>query len=237
MLATNGIHEIHNGRLSGIIMLKRGFYFSLSAVVAFIMFHPDNVGRVIDQGNWFQRRLLYEFVPWCMWFLMEAGYAFTFAPFVITTGIYVKPMMNNSLVATNMREFWGRWNMLFKDQFQTIVFPLFATRQSSRLRKLVATMAVFIVSGLIHEYFVEIMFHDSKHRFGYNLTFFASHGILTIASEVLIPQNNISPKIKWIVTHLTLSALSWMFVYPYLLGTNFQLPIIEKSVFADALFL
>jgi hypothetical protein len=68
-------------------------------------------------------------------------------------GIDAVPIMNAPILASSLSDFWGkRWNLAFRDLAHTFVF-----RPSvSRLGIAGATMAVFLVSGIVHDVVISI---------------------------------------------------------------------------------
>jgi hypothetical protein len=63
-------------------------------------------------------------------------------------GVRAMPIMQKPLFATSLADFWGRrWNMAFRDAAHTFVFRPLAGRIGVRW----AMMAVFFVSGLVHD--------------------------------------------------------------------------------------
>jgi alginate O-acetyltransferase complex protein AlgI len=76
-------------------------------------------------------------------------------------GIPVKPVMQKPLHATSLADFWGRrWNTAFNDLAHALAFrPLTALfEQRSRRRSAIAcaTLAVFALSGLLHELVISL---------------------------------------------------------------------------------
>ena len=68
-------------------------------------------------------------------------------------GVDARPIMRSPINATSLAEFWGeRWNMAFRDLAHAYVFrPLVP-----RIGVHGATMATFIVSGLIHDLVISV---------------------------------------------------------------------------------
>lgn len=65
----------------------------------------------------------------------------------------VRPLMNCPLGAAALSDFWGRrWNTGFRDLMHGLVFKPMARRWSPR----VATMMVFVLSGLLHELVITV---------------------------------------------------------------------------------
>jgi len=59
-----------------------------------------------------------------------------------------RPIMNAPILATSLSDFWSRrWNLAFRDLAHTYVFRRFV----GQLGIVGATMAVFVVSGVVHD--------------------------------------------------------------------------------------
>lgn len=68
-------------------------------------------------------------------------------------GVDAVPIMDAPIRSSSLSEFWGkRWNLAFRDLAHTYVFRPFA----GRLGIAGATMAVFVVSGLVHDAVISI---------------------------------------------------------------------------------
>ncbi|MBC8355741.1 MAG: hypothetical protein H8E66_27510 [Planctomycetes bacterium] len=64
------------------------------------------------------------------------------------SGIHAVPIMNAPIMASSLSDFWGRrWNLAFRDLAHTYVFRPFV----GSLGVTGATIAVFVVSGVIHD--------------------------------------------------------------------------------------
>ena len=68
-------------------------------------------------------------------------------------GIDAQPLMDAPILASSLSDFWGkRWNLAFRDLAHTYVFrPLVG-----RLGIAGATMAVFLVSGVVHDVVISV---------------------------------------------------------------------------------
>ena len=68
-------------------------------------------------------------------------------------GIVAPPLMNQPLVANSLSDFWSqRWNLAFRDVAHRFVFrPL-----APRLGVAGATLAVFLISGLVHDLVISV---------------------------------------------------------------------------------
>ncbi|TWU12447.1 hypothetical protein CA54_12710 [Symmachiella macrocystis] len=68
-------------------------------------------------------------------------------------GIDACPIMHAPLLATSLNNFWGkRWNLAFRDLAHTYVFRMCVGRWGIAA----ATMAVFVVSGVIHDVVISL---------------------------------------------------------------------------------
>jgi D-alanyl-lipoteichoic acid acyltransferase DltB (MBOAT superfamily) len=68
-------------------------------------------------------------------------------------GIDARPIMRSPVLATSLSDFWGRrWNLAFRDVAYNYVFrPLVEKLGGAR-----ATLAVFLVSGLVHDLVISL---------------------------------------------------------------------------------
>src|SRR5258708_15158766 len=68
-------------------------------------------------------------------------------------GVNAEPIMDFPIKAKSLSDFWGRrWNRAFRDvAFARVFRPLVA-----RLGVAWATMAVFIISGLVHDLVISV---------------------------------------------------------------------------------
>lgn len=67
------------------------------------------------------------------------------------SGIHAVPIMNAPIMASSLSDFWGRrWNLAFRDLAHSYVFRPFV----GSLGVAGATMAVFAVSGCIHDFVI-----------------------------------------------------------------------------------
>ena len=81
-------------------------------------------------------------------FVLHFGIFHLLSTFWRASGIHAVPLMNGPIMASSLSDFWGRrWNLAFRDLAHTYVFrPL-----AGSLGVAGATMAVFAVSGIIHD--------------------------------------------------------------------------------------
>lgn len=68
-------------------------------------------------------------------------------------GIAAKPIMNAPIKSTSLNEFWGRrWNSAFNQ----VVLDLFFRPLSGAIGPIRATLATFLISGLLHELVISL---------------------------------------------------------------------------------
>jgi D-alanyl-lipoteichoic acid acyltransferase DltB (MBOAT superfamily) len=94
-----------------------------------------------------------------------------------TAGVNATPIMNAPILAQSLSEFWGkRWNLAFRDLVHRFVFrPVFG-----RLGVAGATMAVFLVSGLIHEFVISL---SSGAAYGLPTLYFLIQGVGVLSTR------------------------------------------------------
>ena len=86
-------------------------------------------------------------------------------------GINAPRIMDAPLLATSLSDFWGRrWNLAFRDLAHTFVFrPLVG-----RLGGAGATLAVFLVSGVVHDLVISV---PARGGYGLPTLYFVLHGV------------------------------------------------------------
>ena len=93
------------------------------------------------------------------------------------TGVLVKPIMQRPLTSRSLGELWGkRWNLGFRKLTHTWVFQ----PMQKRLGAVAATVAAFLVSGLLHDLVISV-----PARVGYGLptAYFLVQGVGVIAER------------------------------------------------------
>jgi alginate O-acetyltransferase complex protein AlgI len=85
-------------------------------------------------------------------------------------GVDAPPIMDTPLLASSLSDFWGRrWNLAFRDLSHAYVFrPLVGRLGIAR-----TTMAVFLVSGIVHDAVISI---PARGGFGLPTLYFAIQG-------------------------------------------------------------
>ncbi|KAI8149493.1 membrane bound O-acyl transferase family-domain-containing protein [Fennellomyces sp. T-0311] len=136
--------------------------------------------------------------------------------------VHQPPLFDQPWLATSVHELWSRrWHQIFRWAFQGLVYDpvraMFPTNK--KLGRVLGTLAVFAVSGGMHDYILMAMFgyHDYASRpgiGGYQTLFFLLQGAATVISAqgfVSVP--------KWIGSLLTWSFILYsmpLFIEPYL---------------------
>lgn len=97
-------------------------------------------------------------------------------------GLAIDEPFESPWLSRNPAEFWGkRWNVFVTNFARRHVFwPIGGLRRPTR-----ATMAIFIGSGLAHEYIVICCRPGLSPYLGYTLAFFTIHGLAVIAQGYL----------------------------------------------------
>ncbi len=89
-------------------------------------------------------------------------------------GVYAEPLMRRPSASTSLGEFWGvRWNRGFRDVAHKCIFEPLAPRIGVRG----ATLAVFAVSGLLHEFVISL---PARGGYGLPLGYFLLQGVGTL---------------------------------------------------------
>ncbi|MBX3460628.1 MAG: hypothetical protein KF696_11805 [Planctomycetes bacterium] len=99
---------------------------------------------------------------------------------VIAWGWRRKPLFRNPFASANLRDFWGkRWNIAYTEMMQE------AVQRPLRRRPRLATFAIFVFSGLLHEVAVSL---PVMAGFGLPTLYFALHGAaMTLENRVVTP--------------------------------------------------
>jgi hypothetical protein len=86
-------------------------------------------------------------------------------------GVDAPPIMDTPVLASSLSDFWGRrWNLAFRDLAHAYVFrPLVGRLGIAR-----TTMAVFLVSGIVHDAVISI---PARGGFGLPTLYFAIQGV------------------------------------------------------------
>ncbi len=86
-------------------------------------------------------------------------------------GVDARPLMDAPLLATSLNDFWGkRWNLAFRDLAHSYVFQTCVGRWGIAA----ATMAVFVVSGVIHDVVISL---PARAGYGLPTLYFVIQGV------------------------------------------------------------
>jgi hypothetical protein len=81
-------------------------------------------------------------------FILHFGIFHLLALFWHQNGIDAQPLMRGPALADSLSDFWGkRWNAGFRD----LAFGLLFVRLANHVPPRLATLAIFLISGLLHE--------------------------------------------------------------------------------------
>lgn len=112
---------------------------------------------------------------WALWMSYFGVTAFVdvTSGLAMQTGLYVAEAFRVPPLARSPRDFWGqRWNLIVNDLAYRLVFlPLGGVRRPLR-----STLMVFVLSGLVHEYFVAATLGRPSSYTGWMMIFFILHG-------------------------------------------------------------
>ena len=112
-------------------------------------------------------------------FLLHFGLFHLLALFWQRQGIDAVPIMRWPLLARSAGDFWGRrWNAGFRD----LAFGLLFTRLAGVLPPRAAMLAIFLVSGLLHELVITLPAHGA---YGLPTFYFALQGLGLLAERSL----------------------------------------------------
>jgi hypothetical protein len=110
------------------------------------------------------------------------------------SGGTAREFMTAPMLALTPADFWRRYNRPVQQFFHENVFLPFGGRR----RPVLATMMVFVVSALVHEYVFGIIIGRIQ---GYQTLFFLTQGLAVIATLRVRPQGGM----KWIAIAATLT--------------------------------
>lgn len=130
-------------------------------------FWPEHAAKAIGLG------------AWCVWVYNAntALWRLAGAPAALFTE-------KNVLGASSLAEFWRRWNRpMYRWLLENVYKPVGGAR-----RPYEATLASFVLSGLLHEYLYAVTFRRVT---GYFLAFFLLHGAATALTRRLRPQGRL----------------------------------------------
>ena len=115
-----------------------------------------------------------------MVFTLHFGLFHLLSVFWRQAGIHAPPIMNAPVMASSLSDFWGRrWNLAFRDLSHVYVF-----RPSvGRLGVTGSAMAVFLVSGVVHDLVISV---PSGAGFGLPTLYFTIQGVGLLLERSLV---------------------------------------------------
>ncbi|MCR9164670.1 MAG: MBOAT family protein [Nannocystaceae bacterium] len=121
------------------------------------------------------------FTAWSMIYVYASisGVADALTGALMLTGLHMSESFEAPMLARSPGEFWGRrWNrFITRWAFRNVFIPAGGRRSPAR-----ATMLVFVLSGLMHEYLL-VAFQGGWSRYaGWTLAFFIVHGLVVVAT-------------------------------------------------------
>lgn len=157
-------------------------------------------------------------------FLLGGGLFLNFTVLLDLVGLFwelvfnMKPkeLFNAPYLASSPRDFWSRrWNMFFRDFFHKMFFR--NHKSITYLRSTLSALAIFAISGLLHEYTHWAIVGKVS---GLNMLFFTVHGIATtgqVAMQMTFPVLKKVPRVVGIFINLVFLLLTIpLFVGPYI---------------------
>ncbi|CAL4890082.1 unnamed protein product [Urochloa decumbens] len=130
-----------------------------------------------DQLNLYIRLALYGIHIYCFLDLLLPCIAAVGA----ALGMEIEPQFDVPYLASSLREFWGRrWNLMVS----AILRPSVYDSVRARAGKAAATLATFLVSGLMHEAMVYYL--TLRSPTGEMTAFFLLHGACCVAEELCV---------------------------------------------------
>ncbi|WKA12555.1 hypothetical protein VitviT2T_029930 [Vitis vinifera] len=156
-------------------------------------------------------------------------------------GLELEPQFNEPYLATSLQDFWGRrWNLMVSSILRpTIYFPIrgfTASRLGPRCSHLLAMLAAFTVSGLMHEV---IYYYLTRVTPTWEVTwFFVLQGVCT-AAEVAAKKAaagrwQLPPAVTRPLTVVFVAATGFWLFFPQLLRNHVDVKTIgEYSILLD----
>ncbi len=151
------------------------------------------------------------FVAWSMAYLYAwiSGIADALTGALMLTGLHMSESFEAPMLARSPSEFWGRrWNrFVTRWAFRNVFIAAGGRRAPAR-----ATMLVFVISGLMHEYLLIACQHGLSRYAGWTLAFFVIHGLAVVLSNAV---QRTLPRAPAVLLHLVfLVATTPLFVIP-----------------------
>ena len=134
-------------------------------------------------------------------FLLLMGYLLAplVSPFWLPSGRLLPPVHNHPPLMRSVGDFWGRrWNLWFSDWFRLAIF------NRGRQRPVLALILVFALSGLMHEWVINVplWFVTGRFLFGTMMLYF-----LLQAVGILVERRFLKGRARWRI------AFAWLVVF------------------------
>jgi len=104
----------------------------------------------------------------------------------LPSGRLLPPLHDEPILARGLSEFWGRrWNLWFSDWFRSAIFDRF------RQRPQLALLLVFVVSGLMHEWVINLPLYlvTGRRLFGSMMLYFLLQAAGVLIEHRLLRRN------------------------------------------------
>lgn len=151
------------------------------------------------------------FVGWSMIYLYAciSGIADALTGALMLTGLHMSESFEAPMLARSPSEFWGRrWNrFVTRWAFRNVFIAAGGRRTPGR-----ATMRVFVISGLMHEYLLIACQHGWSRYAGWTLAFFVVHGLAVVVGNTI---ERTLPRAPAVLLHIAfLFATTPLFLIP-----------------------
>ena len=121
---------------------------------------------------------------WAMWmtYLCLSGLADAATGLAMQSGVWAREVFVWPVFARSPRDYWGkRWNLFIATfAFRHLFIPLGGRRRPVR-----ATFAVFLTSGIMHEYLVAASLRHASQHTGAMMVFFSVQALAVILESIL----------------------------------------------------
>ncbi|XVF03729.1 hypothetical protein REPUB_Repub05bG0018900 [Reevesia pubescens] len=160
---------------------QKPLLFSVKVLLLATLIHSYNYKQYLPQNLIFTMYVIHTYLE------LEIILALTAFPARTILGFDIEPQFNEPYLATSLQDFWGhRWNLMVTSILRpTVYYPIrriFKRIIGPRWVSLPAIVAVFVVSGLMHEL---IYYYLTRVYPTWEVTwFFILHGV-AVAVEVV----------------------------------------------------
>lgn len=151
------------------------------------------------------------------------------------TDLDLDPPSNEPYLACSLREFWGRrWNLAVTTTLRSVVYDpvreLFVSIVGGAWAPLPATMATFVVSGIMHEL---LLFYITRAHPSWEMTkLFLLHGVCVAAefeaARVWGDARRLPVVVSWVLTMgFVVTTAFWLF-FPPIIRTGADTMVLEE---------